>query len=90
LAGTSQYSSFDLSNITETTEYPEKPLEFISYRPSENLKFKFSEKPLTKPWGFFRFNLCAVPFFGLSGGRSGEFAFFGHLNGHLFLNEGLA
>jgi hypothetical protein len=45
--------SFDLSNTAETTEYPEKPLEFICYRPSENLKFKFSEKPLIKPGGFF-------------------------------------
>jgi hypothetical protein len=35
------------------TEYPEKPLEFICYRPSKNLKFKFSEKPLTNLGGFF-------------------------------------
>ena len=46
--------TFDISNITETTEYPWKTS--LIYRPKENSKFKFFEKPPINAWGFLLFS----------------------------------
>ena len=45
------WPTFNVSNITEKTEYPWKTS--LIYRPKENFKFKFSEKPPTNTGGFF-------------------------------------